>query len=106
MSTNLSFRERLEQPALAPATAPPTSGFAAHAVLRRITPLRRPVSVAETLRDLGLGLRQAHAILNRLAADEDVVITLPAVSDRVAAGETLWNLGVYMKPGIENRQDD
>lgn len=106
MSTSLPFRKRLEQPALAPATAASPCYSPAHATLRRIAPLDRPVSVADTLRDLGLALCEAHTILNRLAADKDVVVTLPAVSDRAAAGQALWNLGVYMKTDIENPQED
>jgi DNA-binding XRE family transcriptional regulator len=52
------------------------------------------VSVAETLIGLGLSLRQAHAILNRLAADEEVVTTLPNVVDGAATAATLQGLGV------------
>lgn len=94
MSTNLSFRERLEQPAPAPAAAPPLSGSSAHAVLTRLAPLDRPVSLAQTLTGLGLSLRQAHTILNRLAADEAVVATLPNVPNQMATMETLQGLGV------------
>lgn len=94
MSTNLSFRARLEQPVPGPVADPPPSGFSAHAILRRIAPLDRPVSVAETLVGLGLSLRQAHVILNRLAADEDVVATFPNVVDGAVTAARLQGLGV------------
>lgn len=97
MSMNLSFRERLEQPVPALAADPPPSGSPAHAILRRVAALDRPVSIAETLRNLGLGLRNAHTILNRLAADEDVVVTIPAVPDRAAAGAALRSLGIEVE---------
>ncbi len=100
MSTNLSFRERLEQPVPVPAAAPLPSGSSAHAVLTRQGPLDRPVTVAETLRNLGLTLRQAHTILNRLVADEAVVVSLPMVADPVATAADLWRLGV----GVEWRR--
>lgn len=63
-------------------------------MLRRIAPLDRPVSVAETLVGLGFSLRQAHAILNRLAADEEVVATLPNVVDGTVTAARLKELGV------------
>lgn len=100
MSTKLSFRERLEQPVRAPVADPPLSGSPAHAVLARLAPLDRPVSLAQALVGLGLNLRQAHAILNRLAADEAVVATLPGVSDQTTATTELRELGI----GVEWRR--
>lgn len=97
MSTNLSFRERLEQPAPVPVADPPRSGCPAHAILTRVSPLDQPVTLAKTLVGFGLSLRQAHMILNRLAADEAVVVTLPAVPDGAMAAEELRRLGIAVE---------
>lgn len=97
MSTNLSFRERLEQPAPAPAADLFRSGSPAHAILTRVLPLDQPVTLAKTLVGLGLSLRQAHMMLNRLAADEAVIVILPTVSDRTLTTEDLRRLGVAVE---------
>lgn len=97
MSTGSSFRARLEQQAPAPVTGQPLSGSPAHAMLMRTGPLDKPVTLAQRLAELGLGLRQAHSLLNRLAADEVVPITFPAVPEPDAAVSTLASLGVRVE---------
>ena len=45
-------------------------------VLKRCGPISRPVDVAMLLKRFGLGLSDAHKILNRIVADEVVHLTL------------------------------
>ncbi len=97
MSTGSSFRARLEQPAPAPAIGQPLSGSPAHAMLTRTGPLGQPVTLAQRLAELGLGLRQAHGLLNRLAADEVVAITFPSVPNPEAAVSALALLGLRVE---------
>jgi len=63
-------------------------------VLRRVDPVPKPVTLAKTLKTMGLTLRMAHHVLNRLVADEIVVLTLPHVPDPDRAGETFRALGI------------
>lgn len=94
MSNESSLRERLERLASTPADVQHPSGFPANVVLRRVAPVDKPVTLAKTLTTMGLTLRTAHQVLNRLVADEEVAITLPFVPEPVTAGETLQGLGI------------
>jgi hypothetical protein len=62
-------------------------------VLKRCAPISRPVDVARTLKRFGLGLSDAHAVLNRIVADETVEATLYG-PDRTIMIATLLELGV------------
>jgi hypothetical protein len=62
--------------------------------LHRNRPIAEPVSVAQTLTRHGLGLRKAHQVLNRLAADERVPPRLPAKADVAGLSRALAALGV------------
>lgn len=97
MPVSVSFREKLEKSAPISVVIPSPSGSSTHAILRRVAPLHRPVSAAETLVGLGLSLRKAHAILNCLAAGEDVVVTLPAAGNMELAGRMLLRLGIAVE---------
>ncbi|WP_245580068.1 helix-turn-helix domain-containing protein [Niveispirillum irakense] len=66
-------------------------------MLMRTGPLAQPVTLAQRLAELGLGLRQAHSLLNRLAADEPVAITFPAVPDPAAVVSDLAALGLRVE---------
>lgn len=66
-------------------------------MLVRAAPLDQPVTLAALLAQTGLGLRQAHAVLNRLAADETVAVTFPTVTDADALASGLATLGVRVE---------
>ncbi len=62
-------------------------------VLRRATPVTRPVDLASKLKAFGLGLQDAHRALNRIVADEAVRLSL-GNADRVTMIAELAELGV------------
>jgi DNA-binding transcriptional regulator YiaG len=66
-------------------------------VLRRSGPLREPVSVAQALARRGLGLRKAHAVLNRLAEGQSVPVRLD-VEGMAALQAELAALGLEAVP--------
>ena len=78
MPKSLSLKELLARPAPIRTGSRARSGIHADLALRASGPLLQPVSVARTLIRHGLGLRKAHATLNRLAEGETVVVRMPA----------------------------
>ncbi len=63
-------------------------------VLRRSDPMHEPVDLIRLLVRNGLGLRKAHEVLNRVAADEAVPVELPRVEGRQGLVAALARLGV------------
>jgi hypothetical protein len=60
----------------------PLTGSPANAVLHRDGGIAEPIAVARVLKGCGLSLRKAHELLNRIAAGDEVVVILPAVTSR------------------------
>lgn len=63
-------------------------------MLRRIAPVYEPISVARELMNSGFSLKKAHDLLNRLVADEELAIVLPAVEDARKMMATFRRLGI------------
>jgi DNA-binding transcriptional regulator YiaG len=97
MPRHLSLKGLLARPAPIRTGARAPSAIHADLALRATEPLARPVSVAQTLAAHGLGLRKAHATLNRLAQGETVIVRLPA-SDLAELRRELGELNVEAKP--------
>ncbi len=97
MRKSLSLKELLARPAPIRTGARGPSAIHADFALRATGPLARPVSVAQTLAAHGLGLRKAHAALNRLAEGETVVVRMPA-ADTAALRRELKELKVDATP--------
>lgn len=72
MSTKSSFKAALERQGKAPARSPGGSDSQRIRVSLRARKIAQPVDVARLLVKLGLSLRKAHEILNRLALGETV----------------------------------
>lgn len=98
MPNRSSLKELLALP------APSHTGDRAHSAshidlaLHCIGPMHRPVSVAQVLTRHGLGLRRAHAALNRLAEGERVVVRLPELDDPAETKRELAELNVAAEP--------
>jgi DNA-binding transcriptional regulator YiaG len=97
MRKSLSLKGLLARPAPIRTGARGPSAIHADFALRATGPLARPVSVAQTLAAHGLGLRRAHAALNRLAEGETVVVRMPA-ADSAELRRGLAELGVATTP--------
>jgi DNA-binding transcriptional regulator YiaG len=63
-------------------------------VLLRNASISRPVDVARTLKALGLSLRKAHHVLDRLAEGKEVPVELNATSIDQGGLESLRSLGI------------
>lgn len=94
MPNRSSLKDLLARPA--PSRSGDRAPSASHTdfALRCVGPLLRPVSVAQALTRHGLGLRRAHAALNRLAEGERVVVRLPEVHDPAEFKRELAELNV------------
>jgi DNA-binding transcriptional regulator YiaG len=77
MRKSLSLKELLARPAPTRTGARAPSAADADLALHATGPLPEPVSVAQVLSTHGLGLRKAHATLNRLAEGDTVVVRMP-----------------------------
>jgi putative transcriptional regulator len=80
MSTNSELKARLARlgPIRDAAPPPSYSGALVPLVLRLDGPLSHPVSIAQRLRSAGLTLREAHAVINRLAERGLAVTAVPS----------------------------
>lgn len=56
------------------------------------------MSLARALARHGLGLREAHDVLNRLADGQEVPVALPSTLDLDGVRADLAGLGVEMRP--------
>ena len=97
MPKRSSLKEQLARPAPTRSGDPARSATDADLALHASGPLARPVSVAQALAAHGLGLRKAHAALNRLAEGERVVVRLPA-ADLAGLRRELAELNVAATP--------
>jgi hypothetical protein len=80
------------------AGAPTPSASHTDVALRCVGPMLRPVSVARALTGRGLGLRKAHAALNRLAEGKRVVVRLRGSGDPAELRRELAELNVAVEP--------
>lgn len=98
MPKRLSLKELLARPA--PTRTGDREPSASHTdlALRCAGPMARPVSVAQALTRRGLGLRKAHAALDRLAEGKRVVVRLPVVGDPAELQRELAELNVAAVP--------
>ena len=78
MRKSLSSKELLARPAPTRTGVRARCATDADLALHATGPLREPVSVAQVLSRHGLGLRKAHATLNRLAEGDTVVVRMSA----------------------------
>lgn len=98
MRSQSSLKELLARPA--PTRVDGLAPSASHAdlALRSTGRIRAPVSVAQALTRHGLGLRRAHAALNRLAAGDRVVVRLPGTADLAELQRELAALDIAAVP--------
>lgn len=94
MSKNSSFKAALARQASEKATSLASSDFPTVKVLLRNDSISRPVDVARALKDLGLSLRKAHLVLDRLAEGKDVPAELDARAIEQDGLDRLLSLGV------------
>lgn len=94
MSRNSSFKAALARQASEGATSLASSDFPTVKVLLRNAGISRPVDVARVLKDLGLSLRKAHLVLDRLAEGEKVPAELDARAVEHDGLDRLLSLGV------------
>ena len=79
--------------------APITAELRAHSsldvsiVLKRVAPITRPVDLARKLKTFGLRLKDAHCVLDRIVANEEVKLTL-GYADRATMVAEFAELGV------------
>lgn len=97
MPKRLSLKEPLERREPIAADRPKPSGSPMNAVIRLTAPLTEPVTLVRRLIDVGLSLRKAHDVLNRVAAGEEVAVILPAVADAHATATALAKLGATVE---------
>lgn len=94
MSKNSSFKEALGRLAAEKATPPASSNFPTVKVLLRAANITQPVDVIRALKVLGLSLRKAHLVLDRLAQGKKVPAELNAQAVDQDGLESLSSLGV------------
>lgn len=94
MSKNSSFRAALARQASGRATSLASSDFPTVRVLLRNANISQPVDVARALKGLGLSLRKAHLVLDRLAEGKDVPAELDARAVEQEGLGHLLSLGV------------
>lgn len=93
MSTPLRFMEAFGRPAEISADLRSHSSLDVDLVLRRAGPVKRPVDLALMLKSFGLTLSDAHAVLDRIVADETVALRL-GHAERATMIARLGELGV------------
>lgn len=96
MSTKSKFREQLERREPIRATRPVPSGSPLGAVLTA-GEVREPVTVIRTLSDWGIGLRQAHEAMSRLAGGETLPVWFSNAPEPENVTRTLKALGIIAK---------
>jgi DNA-binding transcriptional regulator YiaG len=96
MSTKSLFKAALARPASARDENRVLSGSRARFLLSAEN-IRQPVEVVRTLRALGMSLRKAHEMLNRLSNGEAVPVEL-RLSDPQGAVHDLRDIGVLATP--------
>ena len=94
MSRNSSFKAALARQASERATSLASSDFPTANVLLRNANISQPVDVARALKGLGLSLRKAHLVLDRLAEGKKVPAELDARAVEQDGLERLRSLGV------------
>lgn len=94
MSRNSSFKAALARQGSGKATSLAASDFPTVKVLLRNANITQPVNVARALKGLGLSLRKAHLVLDRLAEGKDVPAELDAQPVEQHGLEGLLALGV------------
>lgn len=94
MSKNSLFKAALARQASERAASLAFSDFPTVKVLLRNASISRPVDVARVLKDLGLSLRKAHLVLDRLAEGEKVPAELDALAVEQDGLNRLLSLGV------------
>ncbi len=94
MSGNSSFKAALARQASGKATPLASSDFPTVKVLLRNANISQPVDVARALKGLGLSLRKAHLVLDRLAEGKDVPAELDAQAVEQDGLGRLLSLGV------------
>jgi DNA-binding transcriptional regulator YiaG len=75
--------------------APSFSGESVTLVLRLISPLDKPISVAKRLRTAGLTLRAAHAVINRLAETRLAICRIAEGANIPALAADLMTMNVH-----------
>jgi DNA-binding XRE family transcriptional regulator len=78
MSTKLSLRAALAQQVSSRERSQKPSAFPVHNFLLEAVDIKEPVKLAKALISLGLSLKRAHAVVNRLASGERVAVELPS----------------------------
>jgi DNA-binding transcriptional regulator YiaG len=94
MSRSSSFKAALARQASGRATSLASSDFPTVKVLLRNANISRPVDVARALKGLGLSLRKAHLVLDRLAEGEKVPAELDARAVEQDGLDRLLSLGI------------
>lgn len=97
MSEALSLKEALARRDAPPAVDSVRSGSPIRLRLRRAGEIARPIDLARLLTRHGLSLKRAHATLNRIAADEIVVVRLWSETPDELPGQ-FGALGVEASP--------
>ncbi len=97
MSANSELRERLARLGPVRDADPPRSysGGLVVLVFRLIGPLDKPISVVKRLREAGLTLRSAHAVINRLAESRLAVCRIAEGADLPALSANLHEMSVH-----------
>lgn len=100
MSTFLSFIGGGGRPARLRVIGPERSASAGITVrLCRAAPQSlKKVRLTQTIRDGGLGLKEAMAVTEQVMLGDAVTVTLPKVHDREALIERLSAIGVMVSP--------
>ncbi|SFL46298.1 hypothetical protein SAMN04488125_115103 [Methylorubrum salsuginis] len=97
MSEALSLKEALARRDAIPAADSARSGSPIRLRLKRTGEIARPIDLARLLTRHGLSLKRAHATLNRIAADEAVVVRLWSEAPDELPGQ-FGALGVEASP--------
>jgi DNA-binding transcriptional regulator YiaG len=99
MSTNSELKARLARLGRVRdvSRAPLTSEASAVVVLRRVGPLDKGVAVARRLFDAGLTLKQAHTVIDQLAATGRAVCALARSEELSRLAEELAGMNVELR---------
>ncbi len=97
MSEALSLKEALARRDAIPAADSVLSGSPIRLRLKRAGEIARPIDLARLLTRYGLSLKRAHATLNRLVADEAIVVRVWSEAPEELAGQ-FGALGVEASP--------
>ena len=106
MSAASELKARLERLAPVRFVTPPqlSSDEQLVLLLRRTGPLDQPISVVKRLREVKVGLRAGHQVLNKLASDGWAVCTVSRYEDMAALARDLAAMNVQVRrrvPAVE-----